>query len=60
MLTLTAPACLSIFSSNGHDPKNNSAVKKIKKLSESPGTVPIVAKLYRNDSENRKIDTKQV
>ena len=32
----------------------NCAVKKITKLSESPGTVPIVAKLYRNDSKNRK------
>ena len=32
-----------------------SAAQKIKKLSETPGTVPIVAKLCMIDSKNRKI-----
>ena len=35
-----------------------SAVQKIKKLSETPGTVPIVAKSCENDSKNRKIAEK--
>ena len=35
-------------------------LKKIKKFSESPGTVPVVAKLYKNDSMNRKVNNKQV
>ena len=33
----------------------SSAVQKIKKLSETPTTVPIVAKLCIIDSKNRKI-----
>ena len=37
-----------------------SAVQKIKKLSESPATVPIVAKSCKNDSKNRKIAEKLV
>ena len=36
----------------------SSAAQKIKKLSETPATVPIVAKLYKIDSKNRKIYTK--
>ena len=38
----------------------SSAVQKIKKLSETPGTVPIVAKSCKNDSKNRKIAEKLV
>ena len=37
-----------------------SAVQKIKKLSETPRTVPIVAKLCMIDSRNRKIAEKLV
>ena len=37
-----------------------SAVQKIKKLSETPRTVPIVAKLCMIDSKNRKIAEKLV
>ena len=29
--------------------------QKIEKLSESPATVPIVAKSYKSDSKNRKL-----
>ena len=36
------------------------AVQKIKKLSETPGTVPIVAKLCMIDCKNRKIAEKLV
>ena len=39
---------------------NICAVQKIKKLSETPGTVPIVAKSCKNDSKNRKIAEKLV
>ena len=35
-----------------------SATQKIKKVSETPGTVSIVAKLCMNDSRNRKIAKK--
>ena len=38
----------------------SSAVQKIKKLSEWPGTVPVVVKLYQNDNKNREIDKKHV
>ena len=38
----------------------NSAAQKIKKLSETPATVPIVAKLCMFDSKNRKIAEKLV
>ena len=38
----------------------SSAVQKIKKLSETPTTVPIVAKLCIIDSKNRKIAEKLV
>ena len=37
-----------------------SAAQKIKKLSETPATVPIVAKLCMFDSKNRKIAEKLV
>ena len=37
-----------------------SAAQKIKKLSETPATVPIVAKLCMFDSKNRKIAEKIV
>ena len=39
---------------------NISAVQKIKKLSETPATAPIVAKSCKNDSKNRKIAEKLV
>ena len=39
---------------------NINAVQKIKKLSESPATVPIVAKLCKIDSKKREIDQKEV
>ena len=38
----------------------SSAAQKIKKLSETPATVPIVAKLCMFDSKNRKIAEKLV
>ena len=40
--------------------KFSSAAQKIKKLSETPATVPIVAKSCKNDSKNRKIAEKLV
>ena len=38
----------------------DTAVQKIKKLSETPGTVPIVAKLCMIDTKNREIAEKLV
>ena len=38
-----------------HAAWGSSEVQKIKKLSETPGTVPIVAKLCMIDCKNRKI-----
>ena len=35
-----------------------SAVQKIKKLSKTPGTKPIVAKLCMTESKNKKIESK--
>ena len=43
-----------------HIPCLNSAAQKIKKLSETPGTVPIVAKSCKNDIKKRKIAEKLV
>ena len=36
--------------------KDMALVRRNKKLSESPGTFPIMAKLCKNDSKNRKIE----